>query len=389
MFEYFKDNYVWDCAVIFALEMGAVMSEVDAICSPLRSIAGSDTAKANDAWSSRWGAVGDQLESQAQRDLDEGHQITAAEKFIRAALYHLLAERVLPSRHEARSGHYTRGLELFARGIALRGDPAELVAVPYGNHELPGILYRAAGDSKSPCMIHFNGFDWIKEFSYLMLAEAYAKRGISSLFCDQPGTGGALRESGIPALPEMEKPAAACVDLLAAQTEIDPARIGIQGISMGGFYAPRAAAFEHRLACCVAWGAYFNSQGVAEYRAKLADDYEGSVPDIEDHMCWVMGKPTLAEAGAIWLQFDLADVASQIECPLLIVHGLGDRQVPADHGRKTYDAAINSARRDLVEFSVEEGGSEHCSLDNIPAVRGIMADWIAEVLGAEAPRTDV
>ena len=238
-------------------------------------------------------------------------------------------------------------------------------------------------------MIHFNGFDWIKEFSYLTLAAAYAERGISSLFCDQPGTGGALRFSGIPALPEMERPAGACVDQLSARNDIDPARIGIQGISMGGFYAPRAAAFEHRLACCVAWGAYFSSREIAEYRARQAADYESSVPDIEDQMCWVMGKPTLAEAGSVWLQFDLTEVAAQIECPLPIVHGLGDRQVPPDHGRKTYDAAPNSARRNLVELSAEQGGSEHCSLDNIPAVRAIMADWIAEVLGAKAPRAGV
>jgi hypothetical protein len=260
MFEYFEDNYVWDCAVIFALEMGAVMSEVDEICSPLRKVSGGDVEVANDAWSSSWGAMGDRIESQAQRDLDDRHQLTAADKFLRAGVYHLLAERPLSSRHVAKSKHYERGLELFGRGITLRGDPAEFLAVPYGAQELPAILYRAGGGPKAPCMIHFNGFDWIKEFSYLTLAAAYAERGISSLFCDQPGTGGALREFGIPALPEMERPASACVDLLSARSDIDPARIGIQGISMGGFYAPRAAAFEHRLACCVAWGAYFSSR---------------------------------------------------------------------------------------------------------------------------------
>ena len=121
----------------------------------------------------------------------------------------------------------------------------------------------------------------------------------------------ALRESGIPALPEMEKPAAACVDLLTSRADIAPARIGIQGISMGGFYAPRTAAFEHRLACCVAWGAYFSSQEVAEYRAKLAADYKGSVPDGRGP--YVLGHGQ-ANARRGW--GNLAPVRSRRGCPL-------------------------------------------------------------------------
>ena len=113
-----------------------------------------------------------------------------------------------------------------------------------------------------PCIIHFNGFDWIKEFNYLLLAEEYARHGIASLFCDQPGSGGALRIQKLAAQIESEKSAAACVDYLERRTEVDRARIGIQGVSLGGYYAPRAAAFEKRLAgCVVTWSLLRRDRG--------------------------------------------------------------------------------------------------------------------------------
>jgi len=69
---------------------------------------------------------------------------------------------------------------------------------------------------------------------------------------DQPGTGGA-RLSKLPAIVESERYGAACVDYLLARGDVDPQRIGVVGWSLGGYYAPHAAAFEKRFALCVSW----------------------------------------------------------------------------------------------------------------------------------------
>jgi fermentation-respiration switch protein FrsA (DUF1100 family) len=71
---------------------------------------------------------------------------------------------------------------------------------------------------------------------------------------------------------------------------------------------------------------------------------------------------------------------------LLIVHGANDRQVSVDHAQQTYDAAINSRDRKLIILGADDGGIEHCSIDNGPLSREIMSDWIAEVLHAEPQR---
>jgi dienelactone hydrolase len=72
---------------------------------------------------------------------------------------------------------------------------------------------------------------------------------------EHPGTGGALRLHELPAVVDAERPGAACIDHLVGRGDVDADRIGIVGWSLGGYYAPRAAAFEKRFALCVAWSA--------------------------------------------------------------------------------------------------------------------------------------
>jgi fermentation-respiration switch protein FrsA (DUF1100 family) len=81
-------------------------------------------------------------------------------------------------------------------------------------------------------------------------------------------------------------------------------------------------------------------------------------------------------------QMTLEGVADRITCPLLVVHGENDRQVPLWHAQRTYDAAINSPGRELKIFRLADGAAEHCGADNTPLIVDWMADWAAEKLGA-------
>jgi len=381
MFEYFEHNYPWNLAVVTALGMGAVASDVDTACRPLRAIADGDVGRSSVAWADAWSSLAGRLRRQAEEDERAHHRRSAGEKYVRGALYQLMAERALPCSGAAKLASYRDAMALFSRGLALRGDAGELVEVPYLDRALPAIFVPAAGDGPAPCIVQFNGFDWVKEFNYLSMAEEYARRGIASLLCDQPGSGGALRLHGLTAEVESERAAAACLDYLAGRREVDGSRIGIMAASLGGYYAPRAAAFEPRLACCVAWGAFYDAGEVLQRRLAEGDRYARSVPDVEDQMRWVTGTASLEDAVAFMRRFTLKDVASRITCPLLIVHGGHDRQIPVDHGQKTYDAAHNSRARKLVVLGPEDGGVEHCSIDNFPLVRDLAADWISDTLG--------
>jgi dienelactone hydrolase len=381
MFEYFESNYPWNLAVVTALGMGAVVSDVDAACRPLRALADGDVARSSAAWAEAWSALGARLRRQAERDEREDHRRSAGEKYLRGALYELMAERALRSSDPQKLATYRDAMAMFRRGVELHGDRAELVDIPYRDGALPAIFVPASGAGPAPCIIQFNGFDWVKEFNYLPMAAEYARRGIASLFCDQPGSGGALRLHGLTAEVASEHAAGACIDHLAARSDVDASRIGIMAASLGGYYAPRAAAFEKRLACCVAWGAFYDAGEVLQRRITEGDRYARSVPDVEEQMLWVTGTTSLDAAIAFMRRLTLRDVARNITCPLLIVHGGADRQIPVDHGQKTYDAACNSRARKLVVLGPEDGGVEHCSIDNFPLVRDLAADWIADTLG--------
>ena len=108
---------------------------------------------------------------------------------------------------------------------------------------------------RAPCMVHFDGLDVTKEIIYAAVADEFRRRGVSLLIVDHPGVGAALRLRGLPSGPDTEKPAGASVDYLETRADVDRNRIGMMALSLGGYYAPRAAAFEKRFKCCVAWGA--------------------------------------------------------------------------------------------------------------------------------------
>ena len=74
-------------------------------------------------------------------------------------------------------------------------------------------------------------------------------------------------------------------------------------------------------------------------------------------------------------RFDLDDVAKHIECPVLVAHGDNDRIVPLDSARKLYDT-IGSKRKTFKVFTADEGGAEHCQVDNRQVGVDYIADWI-------------
>jgi dienelactone hydrolase len=230
-------------------------------------------------------------------------------------------------------------------------------------------------------MIHFDGFDVTKEWIYLCgIAGEFAARGVSTLMVDHPGVGGALRLKNLPMNPEAERWACAALDWLEQRADIDPRRIGVVAMSLGGYYAPRAAAFEKRLAACVAWGARWDNAG-SHGRILRDPNAARSVTGWVEHALHVYGARDAGEAAAKIARMTLEGVAEKIECPLLVVHGENDRQVPLDQARLTVERAVNAKRCDLRIFTVAEGGAEHVQGDIFSLAVDLMADWAAEILG--------
>ncbi|MBT5944677.1 MAG: alpha/beta hydrolase [Rhodospirillaceae bacterium] len=382
MFEYFPDNYAWSLTTATLFDEVGTVSEAEEALRSVKHLAGGDPATANEAWYEAFTRLAERLQRLGDTDMAEGHPLTASRKYHRAGLYHLRAERFLHHSDPRELMAYQRGVDYFRKAREVGRDPVEYVDIPFEDGFMPCMFVKADVDGPAPCMIHIQGFDSLKELHYPVISEEYRKRGMHMLIVDQPGAGGALRLHGLTAGHETEHYVAKLVDYVEARDDVDAARIGLSGNSLGGYYAPRAAAFEKRLKCCIAWGALWDFSVYFE-RAYAKIESAPSVPDMVSHGMWVMGQKTAEDALAVSRQMTLEGVIDKITCPLLVCHGENDRQVPLWMAQKTYDEAVNSPNRKLKIFRLDEGGAEHCQIDNRQLIGDVMSDWAAEIFGLD------
>ncbi|GAA0248632.1 alpha/beta hydrolase family protein [Cryptosporangium japonicum] len=374
MFEYFPGNYVWNLGVVAALNSGGLIDEVDRACRPIREAAAQGEDAGTPDFLRAWTALTDQLVGQAEDAEKAGHRRTATQLYRRATNYLCQAERMLSNSDPNRVPTYRRVLELQERAFP---PSVERVAVPYEGTTLPAYYSAAPGDGPKPVVVLVNGLDSTKEHQFSSGHwEELAARGISCLMLDQPGSGEALRLQGLTARVDAEAWGAAAVDYLLGRDDVDAGRLGIVGWSLGGYYAPRVAAFEKRFALCVAWGANHNWGAVQ--RRRLEREGERPVPHYWEHVLWVWGHTDLDEFIAFADDVHLDGVVENITVPFLIAHGANDRQIPLEYAHRSYDQAVNAPRRDLRIFTPEEGATEHIGLDHLPYVSTFIADWVAD-----------
>ena len=381
MFKYFPTNYPWNLAVDLAIEMGARIGEIEAMCAPLLEASKQPDAAGGAAFRRTWSEMADKLCELAAEDEALGRMISAGDKYGRAATYYLTCERLQGHAAPGRLDLYKRFLDVFARGVKLADENCSRVEIPYAGAHIAGLYVRAEGvTGRAPILVQLNGLDSTKEMKYRVgLPMWLAKRGVSSLLVDQPGTGEALRLHGMPAVHNSEIWASQIVDWLEARADVDAKRIGLEGVSLGGYYCPRAVAFEPRFACGVAWGANHDWRDVQKKR--LARDGNLPVPHYWDHVRWVFGAKDMDEFMRMAENIHLDGVLDRIKVPFLVTHGAEDSQIPVQWAHRTYEQLVNSPKRELKIFTDREGGKQHSSFDNSANAGAFIADWVAEALG--------
>ena len=381
LFQYFPGNYVWNLSIAIALESGARIGEIEDMSRPLLDAAARGEDAGTPEFMRRWVAMGDKLVGLADEDLALGRGVSAAAKLDRAALYFQIAERMQGHGAPGREETYAKAVASFQRSIEIGRRNLRRIEIPYEGGIIAGYLTRAEGvDGPAPTVVYVNGLDSTKEMlAWSGLPEALARRGVSTLSIDQPGTGEALRLHGLHAVFDTERWANVVVDWLVKQPEVDPKRLGMGGISLGGYYAPRAVANEPRFACGFVWGANHNWGEVQEARRR--NEGERPVPHYWKHVCWVWGAPDVEAFMALCPQITLDGQMQKIEVPFLITHGERDRQIPLKYAHQSYEQLTASPKPELKVFTEREGGVEHVGADNMSFGRDYIADWLAEVLG--------
>jgi dienelactone hydrolase len=379
LFEYFP-NYVWNLSIAIAMESGAQIGEIIDMCQPLREAAENGEDAGTPQFMQQWAAMADKLLELAVEDEQRGRAFSASDKLERAALYFFTAERMQGHGHPGRAATYVKARETFDRSTQLGRINRERVEIPLEGGTMPALFTRAIGAGPRPAVVYCNGLDSCKELLFWSrLPDALARRGISTLCVDQPGTGETLRMQGLPATPYSEQWASRAVDWLERREDVDPARIGMTGISLGGHFAPRAVAFEPRFASGACWGANHNWAEVQQRR--LRREGENPVPHYWSHVLWVFGARDMEDFHAKTSDMHLDGVMERIKVPFLVTHGEADRQIALDYAHQSYDQLTSSPRRELKIFTPREGGVEHVGADNMAFGRDYIADWFADTLG--------
>ncbi|MGC2774753.1 MAG: prolyl oligopeptidase family serine peptidase [Bradyrhizobium sp.] len=380
MFKYFPTNYVWNLSVDLAIEMGARIGEIEEMCAPLQEAARQPDAAGTQAFRETWARMADKLCALAAEDEAKGRLLSAGEKYGRAATYLITCERLQAHGAPGRIELYRRFLDVFAKGIALARENCERVEIPYEGRRIAGLLVRAEGvEGPAPLLVQVNGLDSTKEMKYRVGLPAWlARRGVSSLVIDQPGSGEALRLHGLCARYDSEHWASRVVDWLETRRDVDPKRIGLEGVSLGGYFCPRAVAFEPRFACGVAWGANHDWRDVQKKRLQKEGDFP--VPHYWAHVRWVWGARDQHEFLDIAERVHLDGILDRIKVPFLVTHGQKDSQIPLQWAERTYEQLVNSPKRELKVFTDRDGGAQHASFDNSINAGHYIADWVAETL---------
>jgi 2,6-dihydroxypseudooxynicotine hydrolase len=310
-------------------------------------------------WCREWGVTATRYEQLAEAAEDAGQRQTAAGAWQRASLAWHWGKFVFTDDPAQQRAAHERAVACFRRAAPALSPPAELVRVPYGPTTLPGYLRvpPASGLARTPVVIMVPGLDSVKE-ELQATAEYFLARGLATLAVDGPGQGESEYE--LPIEPAYEKVATAVVDFLQDRAGLDRERIGLFGVSLGGYYAARCAAYEPRIKATVALA--------GPYQFDL--DWAHLPPQTRAAFRARSGAATEDEARARAARLTLKDAAALITRPLLVVGGGRDTIVPAYHAERLAKEAP------AAELLLYPDGS-HGVTSHAFESRSRMADWLA------------
>lgn len=350
-----------------------------------------------DSWVEEWLAMGERTRLIADECDAKGHVVSARQAYLRASAYLFAATAfILGSR---KAGEVAGVWELHRRAFERAAELTpgwERIAIPYEGTHLDGYLFRA-DDERRPLVILNNGSDGPVTFMLNQVAGAL-ERGYHALTFDGPGEGEALYRQGLFFRPDWEKVITPVVDLALGRPDVDSDRIALTGISQGGYWVLRAAAFEHRLAAVVADPAVM----------RVYDSFERHIPhrlvkqlDAGDREAFdrsmrmgeriskknrftmafrftPYGKDSPFDVYRAAREYDLTDVVGDIRCPTLLLDPEREQFWPGQP-QEVFDA-LTVARKEIIAFTDAEGAGAHCEPLSVPLRNQRVFDWLDEVL---------
>jgi predicted alpha/beta-fold hydrolase len=298
---------------------------------------------------------------------------------------------------------YERSVGTYKAAAKLFDPPIEPVEIPYEGTTLPGYLHRVdPSDRVRPLVILHTGFDGSAEEMHWSGARAAVERGYNALVFDGPGQFGPIHRQGLPFRPDWEKVVTPVVDFALKLPGVDSRRIALFGASLGGYLAPRAAAFEHRIAALVANDGLFDYSAPylaavpeAQRAAFLAMIQAPEAPMLDKILQGMMASSPVARWSFIQgvysfgvatpraylkavLDYNLrGGVAEQIRCPTLVCDAEDDLFFKGQP-QQLFDHL--TCPKTMLRFTTEEGAGAHCEIGAGRLAFARIYDWLDETL---------
>jgi dienelactone hydrolase len=307
-------------------------------------------------WPAAFRAVGGRLVEDAERYAAEGRTVSAGEA-LRGAARWLHVSTLLPHPDAAAMADAARAADrAMGRALAL----TEPSAVRVEGASFAGWLRRPAVAGPAPVVVVVPGLDSAKE-EFHAVADALLARGVAVCAIDGPGQG--VMATALAPRADFQRVVGEVLDALVGRPGVDVSRAGVLGLSLGGYYASVAAAYEPRLRAAVAVS--------GPYRLH----WEGLPLFVTDTLTRRCGG--VREAREFARRVDLTDTAPRVGCPLLVVEG-GTDDIPGVTG----GTALAAAAPDAALLSVPHGDHllGNCRPEWLPRT----ADWLTARLAPAA-----
>lgn len=379
-----------------------------------------------ESWYNEWLKTANRVYGYAEDCISKGHKVSARDAYLRATNYYQNGAAFYLDTNPSDSritSTWEKGVESYRKAIGLFSNKVETIEIPYDGTTLPGYFFTASAKGynnsndgndddtnstnqqqvtkRKPTLILTTGLDGGQEELYFLGVAAALQRGYNCLTFEGPGQGTVVRKQKLPFRADWEKVVSSVIDFALSkrqgeELEVDPQKIALIGYSMGGYLAPRAAAFEDRIAACIA------DDGVISIYDAWIDQLQSIREDIENgngavvnaviktimnfdigtkwkiiHSTYVFGANSPLDLIQKVEEYSMHDIAQKIKCPTLLLAGEKDRSF-AGQAEKLYN--LLKCPKKYILFTTEEGAEDHCHVAALSLANQRIFDWLDDIL---------
>ena len=377
--KFFSQNVLIDALTKHILSLARFgMTDLGEVLEVVCQLKGSD----EEVWINAWSAMAQRLQARAEEADKKGKQVTASTAYLRAATYWRCALLYFSHFTDPRMKDYAiTSQKCYQRYLELSDYPGESIKIPYEDSFLPGHFYRSpvAGD-KAPLLIVTPGRDtWAND---IWAVDGAIRRGIHCLTYDGPGQGFALRLNNLTFRNDWENVVGPVIDFaLEKFAGIDPSRIALMGMSMGGYLISRAAAFDKRIKLLIPdpgnirWG-----DAIIKHLQLFSNIQPHEIPEeirnlVRDY-AWKHGVPnTIKDVAETLKNFDNSTIIDKITCETLVLDGTAE----VFQGAKPFFEALKCPKHYMC-FDETTTAQSHGQIGGYATATEILFDWMTERL---------